>query len=471
MIEIKILEYLTIFIGLYMAWNIGANDVANAISTSVGSKAIKLKYALIIAGILEFLGAYFLGGKVSQTLQSGIVRPEVFADNYLIFAIGMISALLATSLWLNLASLLKLPVSTTHAIVGAVLGFGAMIGGVKAVNWTLVSYISASWIVTPVISGIFSYLIFIWVQKKILYTLSPLDATKKFLPVLVFFSIFIFIFSFLSSNNSSIGINLNVYFSTLISIIFSLLAGLIAYFLVNRLQIDSCKINTHDPSQLFSLKKTKKHLLKVNQSSKADVYDKTKKLLDDVDEMIEEVEEKTRYSENNLEYIKIEKAFGYLQIISLCLIAFAHGTNDVANAIGPVAAVIRTLSLQSIHFTTKIPSWILLIGAFGIIFGLMTWGWRIVETIGHKITALTPTRGFSAEFGAATTILFASKLGLPISTTHALVGSVLGVGLARGLTALNLKTLKDIMVSWIITIPICAVLSIFIFFILKKIFI
>ena len=469
--EIKILEYLTLIFGLYMAWNIGANDVANAISTSVGSKAIPLKYALILAGLLEFFGAYFLGGRVSKRLQSGIVKPEIFADNYLIFVLGMLAALLSTSIWLNLASLFKLPVSTTHAIVGSVLGFGAIIGGLKAVNWPLVSYIAMSWIITPLISGVIAYLMFLWIQKKILFALSPVESTKKILPLLVFFSIFIFIFSFLTSHNGVLKINISFFLAFLYSSIIASIFSIISFLFVNRFKVNYCKINYYNPHHLKYFEKTKKQLLKINQSSKADVFTKTKKMINEMDDIIDTIHEKTKVTENNFEYFKIEKAFGFLQILSLCLVAFAHGTNDVANAIGPVAAIIRTLSLRSINFSATIPSWIILIGSIGIVFGLATWGWRVVETIGHNITTLTPTRGFSAEFGAATTILIASKLGLPISTTHALVGAVLGVGLAKGISALNLKTLKDIVLSWIITVPICAVSSIAVFYILKKIFI
>ncbi|NGX55867.1 MAG: Low-affinity inorganic phosphate transporter 1 [Candidatus Anoxychlamydiales bacterium] len=468
--ELKILEFLTLIVGIYMAWNIGANDVANAISTSVGSKALTLKKAVIIAALLEFFGAYFLGGNVSQTIQSGIVNPDVFKNDYLIFILGMMSALLATGLWLNFASYLRMPVSTTHAIIGAVVGFGSVIGGVHAVNWTLVLQIALSWIITPAISGVISYYIFIFLQRKILYSLSPLKATKKIVPILVFFTIFVFLQSLIFSKITNLKLPFSTSFAFIIVLILALAIAVISYFLINKIKIDSCHVVLHHPNQVLSLEKAHKHLLRLKLSSKGDTKEKVSKITNEVNEMLSDIKEKTKFSEMSKEYLKVEKVFGFLQIISLSLIAFAHGSNDVANAIGPVSAIIQTINLKNVNISGLVPPWILLIGASGIVLGLATWGYRVVETIGHKITTLTPTRGFSAEFGAATTILIASKLALPISTTHALVGSVLGVGLAKGLTSLNLKMLKDIVLSWIITLPICAILSILVFYLLKFFF-
>ncbi|HEU63796.1 hypothetical protein LCGC14_2188680 [marine sediment metagenome] len=468
--ELKFLEYFTLLIGLYMAWNIGANDVANAVSTSVGSKALTLKKAVVLAGIFEFLGAYFLGGNVSKTIQSGIINPEVFSGDMIIFILGMISALFATSVWLNLASYFKLPVSTTHAIIGAVIGFGAIIGGVHSVDWLLVLSIALSWIVTPLISGFIAFFVFTLLQKKILYAFSPIDATKKFIPVVVFFIFSFFAMSIIYGKLTTLKLNLSLQLSLFISIGIGLLCSIVSYILVKRIKVTSCSVVYHHPSQLFSLEKAKKHLLRTHLTSKGDTKDRAEKMLEEIDSLIDEHREKKKYFEETSEYFKVEKAFGFLQMISLCLVAFAHGSNDVANAVGPIAAVIQTINLNKVQFASVIPYWILLLGSAGIVLGLATWGWRVVETIGHKITQLTPTRGFSAEFATAITILVASKLGLPISTTHALVGGILGVGLAKGLSALNLRTLRDIVLSWIITLPSCAVLSILIFYLLKLIF-
>ncbi len=468
--EFKFLEYFTLLIGLYMAWNIGANDVANAISTSVGSKALSLKKAVILAAIFEFLGAYLLGGNVSKTIQSGIVNPKIFSQDMLIFILGMIAALFATSVWLNLASYFKLPISTTHAIIGAVVGFGAIIGGLHSVDWLLVLSIALSWIITPLISGFIAFFIFSLLQKKILYAFSPIDATKKFIPVLVFFAFSIFSMSLIYGKLTTFKLNLSLQLSLFLSIAIGILFSIISSILVRKIKVTSCSVVYYHPSQLFSLEKAKKHLIRTYLTSKGDIKQRSEKMIEQLDRLIDEHKEKKKYYEETSEYFKVEKAFGFLQIVSLCLVAFSHGTNDVANAVGPVAAVIQTITLNKVQFANVIPYWILLLGGIGIVIGLATWGWRVVETIGHKITQLTPTRGFSAEFATAITILIASKLGLPISTTHALVGGILGVAMAKGLSALNLKTLRDIILSWIITLPSCAVLSILIFYLLKLIF-
>ena len=382
----------------------------------------------------------------------------------------MIGALFATSVWLNLASYFKLPVSTTHAIIGAVVGFGAIIGGVHSVNWILVLSIALSWIITPLVSGFIASFVFTLLQKKILYAFSPIDATKKFIPVLVFFVFSIFAMSLIYGNLTTFKLNLSLPLSLFFSIGIGFLCSLVSYILVRRIKVTSCSVVYHHPSQLFSLEKAKKHLLRIHLTSKGETKEKSEKMLEEIDSLIDTHKEKAKYYEETSEYSRVEKAFGFLQIISLCFVAFAHGSNDVANAVGPVAAVIQTITLHKVQFASIVTYWILLLGGIGIVLGLATWGWRVVETIGHKITQLTPTRGFSAEFATAITILVASKFGLPISTTHALVGGILGVGLAKGLSALNLRTLRDIGLSWVITLPSCAVLSILIFYLLKLIF-
>lgn len=466
-----ILLLTTIIIGLYMAWNIGANDVSNALGTAVGSKALSLKKAIILAAIFEFLGAYFLGSHVSSTIQQGIIDPEIFSSTPMLFAIGMLGALFATGIWLNLASYLHLPVSTTHAIVGAVVGFGAIAGGVHALHWKEITLIAFSWVISPVLSGFISYSIFKLLQKKILYALNPMSATKRLIPVLIFFVSSFFSFNILFKGMLPIDIHLNFINSFLASICIGAIFTLIALFLLKKVPSPKHQIEHKNlPQQSINLEKASKHLQRIKLSSYGEVYEKTSKILKDVRALTADVKKKVEFSESSSQYTKVEQIFGYLQIISICLVALSHGANDVANAIGPVAAVVNVVKNNIVSDQFPIPPYILLLGGIGIVVGLASWGWRVIETIGKKITTLTPTRGFSAELGAAATILFASKLGLPISTTHALVGSVLGVGLARGINALNLRTVKDIVLSWIVTIPICAVLSILIFYILKGIF-
>ena len=270
--------------------------------------------------------------------------------------------------------------------------------------------------------------------------------------------------------------NLHLNLSFPLALFYSVTTGLffaiLSAVLVRRIRSSGAEISGYQNSQqVIGLEKAMKHLQRVKLSSKEVTNKKVSEILRDVKTLSKEVRDQTQFQESTSPFTAVERIFVFLQIISASLVAFAHGANDVANAIGPVGAVVEVLHTKVISSHPQIPYWLLIMGGAGIVLGLATWGWRVIETIGRKITELTPTRGFCAEFGAATTILFASKLGLPISTTHSLVGAVLGVGLARGLQALNLKTLRDIVLSWIVTIPICAVFSIIVFYILKAIFI
>jgi phosphate/sulfate permease len=453
-----------------MAWNIGANDVSNAMGTSVGSKALTLKKAVIIAAVLEFSGAFFLGSNVSKTIQSGIVNTEFFHSDPSIYALGMIASLLATGIWLHTASYLRVPVSTTHAIVGAIAGFGLMSKGVNALHWMKILFILSSWIFSPLLSGAIAYLLFSLFQKKILFNIKPLEATKNFIPYLVFLVFNFFTLSLIY--NGLINLNLNLPFlnAFMISSLIGIIASLISFFLVKKIPTNPhLAKRSINPLQIIALEKAAKHLQRTQLSSSGKIEERAKKILNDVKELSNSVKEEPEYLQTTTDYEKIEKTFVYLQILSASMIAFAHGANDVSNAIGPVAAVMSNLKANVVTLNTTIPLWILILGGGGIVIGLATWGWRVIETVGKKITELTPTRGFCAEFSAALTILLASKLGLPISTTHALIGGILGVGFARGLSALNLKTLRDIAFSWIITIPICMLLSIILFYIIKSI--
>ena len=465
-----VLIILTFTFGFYMAWNIGANDVSNAMGTSVGSKALTLKKAVVLAGILEFAGAFFMGSNVSSTIQQGIIDPSFFSFDPMIFAIGMLGALLATGLWINIASYMHLPVSTTHAIIGAVLGFGLIVGGIHAVLWGKLLFITISWIIAPVISGIVSYFLFSFIQKRILFSLTPLAATKKIAPYLAFFIILIFSFSLFFKGRANLHMDFSFGPALIISSAIGFVAIIICIILIKKIPSLSSSINLVSPQHAYNLEKAVKHLQRTKLSSKGLIHEKTSDLLKDLKKLTYNVKKEVKYSESSSQYLSVEKVFAYLQIVSACLVAFAHGSNDVANAIGPVAAVIQVIKTKVMPEVFTISPFILFLGGISIVIGLATWGWRVIETIGKKITELTPTRGFAAEVGTALTIIVASKLGLPISTTHALVGAVLGVGLARGLRAINLKTIKDIILSWFVTIPLCALLSIFLFYILKVLF-
>ncbi|MCB1113295.1 MAG: inorganic phosphate transporter [Chlamydiia bacterium] len=401
--------FLTLAAGFYMAWSIGANDVANAMGTSVGSRALTLRQAVIIAAILEFSGAFFFGSHVTETVQTGIINPDFFKYNPMAFAYGMLSALIAVGLWLQLATWFGWPVSTTHAIVGALVGFGATMGGIEGVYWSHVAYIVTSWAISPIMGGVLSFLLFMLLRRAVFNRPKPLEAAKKIMPFLVFAVTVTLVLLLLFNGLQNVDLDFSLTQTLLIAIGLGFLSAAICQKMV---------LNISHPKNPDSITE---------------------------------------------EFNQIEKMFSYLQIISACLMAFAHGANDVANAIGPLSAAIQVSQHQAISAVTVVPIWALALGGIGIVVGLATWGWRVIETIGRKLTELTPTRGFSAEFGAALTILSASRLGLPISTTHTLVGAVVGVGLARGLGALNLAVMRDIFISWIITVPAGAILTVAIF--------
>lgn len=458
----------TLILGFYMAWNIGANDVANAMGTSVGSKALTLKKAVILAAILEFSGAFFVGSSVSETIQHGIVSPEIFQGDPIIFILGMMGSLLATGILLQIASYLGLPVSTTHAIVGAVLGFGLMVGGPKAVVWGEMGNIAASWVLSPILSGVISYCIFLLIQRKILYRFDPLTAARKWAPLLVFFCFFIASMGFLYQGLAQIDLDLSFSMATAFSVLIGGVASFSSQWLFIRHKNEPVPTDKFQPYQAVSLEKAMHHLQRVQSTNRDFKFgEQISDVLTEMRGLYETVKKNTQFSHASAQYSGVEKLFVYLQILSACLVAFAHGANDVANAIGPVAAVLNAIRTNSLGTHSPIPSWLLALGGGGIVLGLATWGWRVIDTIGKKITELTPTRGFCAEFGAAFTILVASKLGLPVSTTHALVGAVFGVGMARGIRALNLQMLKEIVISWLVTIPLCAALSIFCFYLLQ----
>jgi len=468
-----ILKFIILAVGFYMAWNIGANDVSNAMGTSVGSGALTLRWAVVLAAILEFCGAFFVGGEVSETMQRGLINSQIFLTEPMVLILGMTAALLGTSFWLQIASYFGWPVSTTHAIVGAILGFGALIGGLEAVQWGEVGSIALSWVVSPVISGIISYLVFSLLQRKILYALSPIEATKKLIPFFFFVVFGTFTLSLIFNGLQNLNFEISFPSALGIALIAALIAAGASFLTVHRISVPEGyvqPIGGHSPLAVISLEKAIKHLQRVRVSSSHETHDRVTEILRDVKDLSNKVRDQTGFAARASEYQFVEKMFVYLQILSACFVAFAHGANDVSNAIGPVAAVLDLIKTGTISEVSPIPSWMLALGGLGIIIGLATWGWRVIETIGKKITALTPTRGFCAEFGAATTILIASKLGLPVSTTHCLVGAVLGVGLARGLSALNLGTLREIVLSWVITIPASALIAILCYYGLKAIF-
>ena len=468
-----ILLVLLLLAGFYMAWNIGANDVANAMGTSVGSGALSLRSAIIIAAILEFSGAFFFGSHVSETVQKGIVNPDLFSQDPMILVYGMLAALLASGVWLQIASYFGWPVSTTHAIVGALVGFGLVAIGVEAIYWGNVTFIVTSWILSPILGAILSYFIFTIIRKKIFYSANPTESAKKITPPIVFIVLFTLSLILIFKGLQNLNLDYSFLQAFFISIIIGAAGAILSHFLVRRLPAPSHEqrdTQVYDPEIGIALDKALRHLQKARMASSGEMQYQVETLLEEVNILKSSLKPHPDYDISSSEYSGVEKIFGYLQIMTACMMAFAHGANDVANAIGPLSAGIGAISTGVIAVKSAVPTWTLALGGVGIVIGLATWGWRVILTIGQKITELTPTRGFSAEFGAAVTVVLASRLGLPISTTHTLVGAVIGVGFARGIGALNLNTTRDIVISWLVTVPAGALLSIGFFYILLAIF-
>ena len=406
--------------GLFMAWGIGANDVANAMGTSVGARALTLKQAILVAAIFEFLGAYLAGGEVTSTIRKGIVDPALLGDSPQLLVYGMLASLLAAATWLALASQKGWPVSTTHSIVGAIVGFAAVGISVDAVAWDKVAAIAASWVVSPLLSGTIAFLIFMSVKWLILDHEDTFARARRYVPIYMWLVGFMISMVTMLKGLKHIGLEFDMGMGSkftnamMVSVFAGAAVALLGTVLLRRLHAGGTDINSTD---------------------------------------------------------NVERVFGILMVFTACAMAFAHGSNDVANAVGPLAAVVSTVqSGGEVVAKSGLPWWVLAVGAMGIVVGLATYGWRVIQTIGRKITELTPSRGFAAELAAASTVVLASATGLPISTTHTLVGAVLGVGLARGVEALHLPTVGAIVTSWVVTLPAGATLSVIFFFILRSAF-
>jgi PiT family inorganic phosphate transporter len=383
---------LAIIFGAYMTWGIGANDVANAMGTSVGSGAITVKQAIVIAAVFEFAGAFIAGGQVTKTIRKGIIDPEPLSSNPELLVYGMLAALLAAAIWLMVATTRGWPVSTTHSIVGAIVGFAIAGIGMDAVNWGKIGQIAASWVVSPLLGGLIALLLMLSIRKFILNTEEPFQNAKKWGPVYVFLVGFI------------------------VAVVVGIVVAAVGKMMINKVTVD-------------------------------------------------------KNADRDFHYASVEKVFTPMMIFTACAMAFAHGSNDVANGIGPMAAVVSVIeSGGQVGQKAALPLWILVLGGAGIVVGLATMGYRVMQTIGHKITELTPSRGYCATLAAATTVVVASKTGLPVSTTHIAVGAVMGVGLARGLGALDLRVIGNIVISWLVTLPAGAILAALFFFIFKGIF-
>lgn len=397
---------LAIIVGFAMAMAIGANDVANSMATAVGAKAITIKQAIFIAAILEFSGAFFFGKMVTETIRKGIIRPDAIADSNAML-LGAFSALIAACLWIFIATAFELPVSTTHSIVGGMAGFGIAAAGLKAVYWGKMAFIVASWFVSPFLGGFLSFLVFTFISRTILRKKRPFAAAKRNAPILIGLTFLIVTLMFISKALHYEG-SLLLPFSLALNTAF--LAGIVSF---------------------ITLRKKK---VKGNR------------------------------------YLAVEEIFRKLQIMTSCYVSLAHGANDVANAIGPLAAIYAIAKYGNIAQKVAVPKTLLALGGIGIALGVAIWGHKVMKTVGSKITELNNTRGFSIDFSTATTVFIASALGLPISSTHTVVGAVVGVGYARGVDAVNLEVIKQIVISWFITVPAGAIMSALCYLLLAKTF-
>lgn len=412
---------MAVIFGAYMAWGIGANDVANAMGTSVGSGAITVRNAIIIAAVFEFAGAFIAGGEVTKTIRKGIINPDAIMGTPELLVYGMLASLLAAGIWLMIASSRGWPVSTTHSIVGALVGFAVAGIGVDAVQWSKIGTVVASWVVSPLVGGGFALLLMLSIRKLVLNTDNPFLAAKRWGPLYVFLVGWIVSLVTMFKGLKHLNLDLSVAESFIYATIIGVVVAFIGKLMINRVQIDA----------------------------EADL---------------------------DYHYASVEKVFTPMMVFTACAMAFAHGSNDVANGIGPLAAVVSIVTsvqdgaTEIVHQKSALPVWILILGGGGIVLGLVTMGYKVMQTIGTKITELTPTRGYCATLAAAITVVLASKTGLPVSTTQIAVGSVIGVGLARGVGAIDMRVIGNIVMSWLVTLPAGAILAAIFFFIFKAIF-
>jgi len=409
------MEALYIYIGLaalfgaFMAWGIGANDVANAMATSVGSKALTIRQAILVAAIFEFLGAVLAGGAVTSTIRKGIVDTDGIEGSPELLIYGMLSALLAAGTWLLVASRRGWPVSTTHSIVGAIVGFAAVGIGVEAVHWGEVGSIVTSWVISPLTAGFIAFLIYQSVLFLVLQHENPLERARRYVPMYIFLAAFTMTLVTILKGLKHVGLTLSTRDAYLLAVGIATVVAFIGGVVIRRIRPDPA-------------------------------------------------------AEKDEHFHTVERVFGILMVVTACGMAFAHGSNDVANAIGPLAAVVSIAQSGTIADQSALPMWVLVLGGIGIVIGLATFGRHVIATVGSKITHLTPSRGFAAELAAATTIVVASGTGMPVSTTHTLVGAVLGVGMARGIEAIDLSIVGRIFLSWVVTIPAGAILAIVFFY-------
>ncbi|KTD25591.1 MULTISPECIES: inorganic phosphate transporter [Legionella] len=404
-----ILLFIAIGFCFFMTWGVGANDLANVMSTTMGSKAITVQQAMIIAIVFEFAGAFLGGSGVTETMRDGIINSSELSNQPLILIEGMLGVLVACTVWMNLASYLGVPVSITNALVGSMVGFGSVVLGPNAIHWQQVSHIAIGWITSPLIAGITAYALFVSIQQVIFIKSDPLEKAKLYVPIYLFLvgTILSFITVFKGLNHFHIHLNLKQ--DLAVTLATSISITIIGMSFIRRIP----------------------EMPRIRRRER---------------------------------FIQVEKYFAVLMALTACAMVFAHGSNDVALAVGPLT-IVHSLVIHANQpiGAASYPAWIILLGCIGVIAGFLIYGRRVIETVGSSITALTPSRAFAATLAAATTVVVATSTGIPVSATQTLVGAVLGVGLARGIGALNLRVIRNIFMSWILTLPVASLLTILAF--------
>ncbi|MDR1126153.1 MAG: inorganic phosphate transporter [Deltaproteobacteria bacterium] len=401
---------LSVAAGFFMAFALGANDVSNAMAASVGSKALSLRQALVVAAILNCVGAIFLGAGVTSTIATGIIDPASVPDKFQ-FMLGMFAALLSAGLWVLIATLTGLPVSSTHSVVGGIIGLGLVLGGPELVNWSVMFKIVLSWICSPLLGVIISYVSFMHIRRYILFSRQVRKGAMRWVPFWVGLTALIIFLSFLSKTPAGKSMHLALWQTALLGAAFMFLTMVICYKILPRL---------------------------LNRPGK--------------------------------DAKNIEGVFKRMQVGTASYVALCQGSNDVSNAIGPVAAIYMIYRQSGMLGAVEIPLWLLLMGGAGIAFGIFMMGHRVMSTVGERITKINHSRGFAVDFGAATTVMMATNLGMPVSSTHATIGAVVGVGLARGFAAVDFRVLGKIVLYWILTVPIAAFSCIVIYTLLRYLF-
>lgn len=411
--ELNLFVVFALVAGLYMAWTIGANDVANAMGTSVGSKALTLGAAIAVAAVFEFSGAFFAGGRVATTIKAGVIDLDTFAETPQLISIGMLSALIGAAVWLHFATWRGWPDSTTHSIVGAVAGVGILMGGFGVIQWGVVTKIVIGWFISPLLGGAVAWLLFSILRRVVFGSDHPARRARIVTPVVVGAVGFVLTLSMIFKGLQNLNLDLPFGEALALALAIGVVSYLVVAFILSRITLETSS------------------------------YDQ--------------------------QVIVVERQFRYLQIVTACYVAFAHGSNDVANAVGPLAAVITSAGSGAISSEVGVPAWIMAFGGMGIVLGLATYGYRVIHTIGQKITELTPSRGFIMEFATASVVLLGSKIGVPVSTTHILIGAVVGVGMARGMGAINMRVVRVIFLSWLITVPAAGTVAELSFLLLRQV--